>query len=78
VARNVLLYVPFGTLGMLALGRGDARGALRVAGVAMLFSLGVETLQLYTVDRVASLTDVVSAGVGAIAGAAPFALGRAR
>jgi glycopeptide antibiotics resistance protein len=69
VLRNVTLYVPFGFLGMRALGRSDARGIARVAATAIVFSLGVESLQLYTVDRVASLTDIVSAALGTIAGA---------
>ncbi len=69
VARNVALYVPFGALGMLALRRSDFRGVVRVAGVAILFSFGNEAFQLYTVDRVASLTDIVSAAVGSAIGA---------
>lgn len=68
VARNVALYVPFGMFGMLALGRSDVRGVLRVTLIALVFSFGVEALQLYTVDRVASLTDIVSAVVGTAAG----------
>lgn len=70
VARNVAVYIPFGALGLLALGRLDWRGVLRVAGVALLFSFANEALQLYTVDRVASLTDIVSACAGASIGAA--------
>jgi glycopeptide antibiotics resistance protein len=73
VVRNVALYVPFGFLGMRALGRTDARGVLRVAAIAAIFSLGVESQQLYTIDRVASLTDIVSAALGSIAGAAAAA-----
>ena len=74
VVRNVALYVPFGVLGMLALGRGDPRGVARVTALAVLFSFANEALQLYTVDRVASLTDIVSAVVGTIAGASLVAL----
>jgi VanZ family protein len=69
VARNVALYVPFGVLGMLALGRSSARGVLRVTGLAVIFSFANEAFQLYTADRVASLTDIVSAGVGTASGA---------
>jgi VanZ family protein len=74
VARNVALYVPFGIFGMLSLRRSDARGVARVTAIAILFSVAVEALQLYTVDRVASLTDIVSAGVGTASGAALAAL----
>jgi VanZ family protein len=69
VARNVALYVPFGAIGILALRRRDARGVIRVVGIAVLFSVAVETMQLYTTNRVASLTDVVSAAVGTATGA---------
>jgi VanZ family protein len=74
VARNVAVYIPFGALGMLALGRLDRRGVVRVAGVAILFSFANEAVQLYTVDRVASLTDIVSAAAGASIGAAAVAV----
>ena len=74
VARNVALYVPFGMFGMLALGRSDLRGLARITIVAMIFSLANEALQLYTVDRVASLTDIVSAAVGTSMGASIVAL----
>jgi glycopeptide antibiotics resistance protein len=69
IARNVALYIPFGVFGMRALERADARGIVRVAGIAVLFSFAVEALQLYTVDRVASLTDIASAAVGTSVGA---------
>lgn len=74
VARNVALYVPFGLFGMYALRRSDGRGILRVATIAILFSLANEALQLYTVDRVASLTDILSAAAGTVAGASMVAL----
>jgi VanZ family protein len=68
VARNVALYIPFGVFGMLSLGRSDARGVLRVMAIAVTFSLAVEALQLYTADRVASLTDILSAAAGTCIG----------
>lgn len=68
-ARNMLVYVPFGIIGMFALRRSDTRGVVRVTAIAALFSLTIETLQLYTIDRVASVTDVVWAVVGTAAGA---------
>jgi glycopeptide antibiotics resistance protein len=73
IAVNVGLYVPFGVCGMLALRRTDARGVWRVTIIALLFSFAVESLQLYTADRVASLTDIVSACVGTLAGASAAA-----
>jgi VanZ family protein len=69
VAKNVALYVPFGALGMLTLGRTDVRGVARLVAIALLFSFSVAALQLYTADRVGSLTDIASAAVGTSAGA---------
>ena len=69
IAQNVALYVPFGFFGILTLRRTGRRGVLRVTAIALLFSAVVETLQLYTADRVASVTDIVSAGVGTAFGA---------
>ena len=74
VFRNVLLYVPFGALGVLSFRdtypRHRFRLALRIVGVALLFSASNEALQLYTADRVGSLTDIVSAFAGSAIGAA--------
>jgi VanZ family protein len=72
VAINILLYVAFGVLGWLSM-RGGYRGhGLRLAGrvvlLALLFSASNEAFQLYTVDRIASLTDIVSAVIGAFLG----------
>ena len=69
VAKNIALYVPFGVFGMLTLGRSDVRGMARVTTIALLFSFLVEALQLYTADRVGSLTDIASAAVGTASGA---------
>lgn len=71
LAQNVLLYLPFGVFGALTL-RAHRQSALaaelEVAGIALLFSLFVEVIQLYTVERIASLTDVFAATIGAAAG----------
>ena len=79
VAVNVLLYVAFGVLGTLALRdayhRHWARLVLRITVLAVLFSATNEVFQLYTVDRVASLTDIASAAAGAAIGASMFAAG---
>jgi glycopeptide antibiotics resistance protein len=78
VAINIALYVPFGICGMVTLRRADGRGVARVTAIALLFSFLVEALQLYTADRVASVTDIGSAGVGTVAGAALVVLWRSR
>jgi VanZ family protein len=68
VVRNVASYIPFGIFGLFALRRSDLRGAMRVIAIALLFSIANEALQLYTNDRVASVTDVISAGAGTLIG----------
>ena len=72
VILNVLLYVPFGALGVLSLRDGYPRHWLRLVArlvlLAVIFSAANEALQLYTIDRVASLTDILSAGVGSLTG----------
>jgi VanZ family protein len=80
VAINVLLYVAFGALGALSM-RDTYRShwlrpVLRLVALAVLFSAVNETLQLYTIDRVASLTDIGSAALGALIGAASIVGGR--
>jgi VanZ family protein len=68
VARNVAVYVVFGVLGMLSVPGARARVS-RITIAALLLSLAVEALQLYTTDRVASLTDIASAAAGSLLGA---------
>ena len=71
VAQNVLLFLPFGFLGVLALNRPGTSRILTVAKVAALtaaVSAGVETLQLFTLDRTTSFTDVVASTIGAVVG----------
>ena len=76
VVITIALYVPFGLFGMLALGRSDVRGIVRVSLIALIFSAAVEASQLYTVDRVGSLTDIVCAVVGCVVGAATVVMVR--
>jgi VanZ family protein len=82
VARNVLIYVAFGALGVLSMRdtyrRHWARLVIRVAGLAMLFAASNEALQLYTNDRVASLTDIASAVAGAVIGGVALSAWRPR
>ena len=82
VAQNVLVYLPFGVFGVLSFSdsqpaRRSSEGAkvghwlrpvIRVTGLAILFAASNEAMQLYTLDRVASLIDIASAAIGAAAG----------
>jgi glycopeptide antibiotics resistance protein len=79
--QNVMLFIPFGVLGGLACRRTFASRAAMVAAVTAAgasLSLAVETLQLLTTDRVASLSDVMTNGLGALAGVLVAEEGRRR
>ena len=67
--QNVLLFVPFGALGMLGAVRG--RRLLRlmaVTALALALSTSVEALQLMTTDRVSSVADIWTNTLGAFLG----------
>lgn len=71
LSLNVLAYVPFGFFAVLsALSRLGATGAaLGAAVLGVLLSLSMECLQQLTATRVASNLDLLSNGLGALAGA---------
>jgi VanZ family protein len=69
--QNILLFLPFGVLGVLS-APARARRWRRVVMVTILgaaLSVAVETLQLFTADRVSSLSDVATNTIGACLGA---------
>ena len=80
VAQNVLIYVAFGVFGVLSLRDTYPRHWLRlvgrIIGLAILFSASNEALQLYTLDRVASVIDIASAAIGAAVGGIAIAVSR--
>jgi VanZ family protein len=70
MVQNVVLFAPFGALTVATLSRRRLAVAVcggAVAGFAL--SVTVETLQLFTVDRVTSLNDVATDTTGAVLGA---------
>ena len=71
LVQNILLYVPFGALAALSMGAVPVRRpAIGLAVLtAIVMSLTVESLQLFMVDRTASIIDVIAAAIGATAGA---------
>lgn len=72
IAQNVMLYVPFGTIGVWALQRdATSRTALcvRVVAIAFVYSSTMELLQMFSALRTASPLDVIANVVGAGAGA---------
>ncbi len=70
VVQNVLLFAPFGVFGTLTLRQRRVRMPPIAGGVVIAagFSLLVEILQLYTVDRTGSVVDILAAVSGAAAG----------
>lgn len=71
VVQNILLFLPFGALGVLA--GGTRRPWIRVLWITALggaLSCLVESLQLLTSDRIASIGDVVFNTGGTLIGAA--------
>lgn len=70
---NVALFVPFGVLGILAGPRLDRTESRRrvvfVAALGVLLSVGVETAQAFTRNRIPSSADLLANSVGALSGA---------
>jgi glycopeptide antibiotics resistance protein len=70
--QNVLLFLPFGVFGVLAIGDRVRWAVTRIAivtGLAALLSVSIETLQLFITDRTTSVSDAVTNTVGAFGGA---------
>src|SRR5262245_60151754 len=69
--QNIVLFVPFGVLGVAAAGRDRAglRRAFTVTALGAGLSLGVEGFQLFTNDRVTSTSDLAANTFGALIGA---------
>ena len=71
MVQNILLFVPFGTLGYLVKLRKRSGYVLNGAIVVLLglcISLCVEALQLFTQDRITSMTDLIMNTIGAWTG----------
>jgi VanZ family protein len=78
VVQNVLLFIPFGLLGMSTLRRGPfIVRLLLVTLLGALLSAGVEALQLFTVDRTTSIADLITNSTGAFLGAVLWPLAAA-
>jgi len=77
VVQNVLLFVPFGIFGTLTLRQRRRTGAsvAAVTALAVLLSASVEALQLFTLDRTSSFSDICANTIGAMCGAAAAVIG---
>ena len=73
VALDVVFFLPFGVIGGLAQKRASiqprARRLLAVTLLGFLLSMGIETLQVFTRDRIPSSADLVANTLGATLGA---------
>ena len=72
IAQNVLLYIPFGMLGVWAFRRSLPRppaSYLSIVGLAFAYSSAMELLQMRFAARIASPLDVISNCGGAFIGA---------
>lgn len=69
VVANVLLFLPLGFLYPLTRPARDEPTPFRVLLLGLILSGGIETIQLFEHDRVASLIDVLTNGSGALLGA---------
>jgi len=72
-AQNILLYVPFGLFGYLALAgrvRSPVGCVALVTTAAALLSAASETMQLFTIDRTSSTSDFTANTFGALGAAA--------
>lgn len=69
--QNILLFVPFGVLGMLSSRkpRPTIGSVLLVTLLGLALSVTVETLQLFTADRITSTSDLLTNTIGAFLGA---------
>jgi glycopeptide antibiotics resistance protein len=73
VVQNILLFIPFGALGMVsAMPGGRLRRLAAVTALGLGLSVAVEAAQLLTADRVTSLADVMANTVGTVLGAVAF------
>ena len=71
VALNVLAYVPLGTLACLAFRPSNAipRAILKATALGAVFSVAMESMQLFVPGRVASMYDTLANASGALWGA---------
>jgi len=77
--QNLLLFVPFGAAAVWALGgHRPTRHIVSVVLLACALSIGAESIQLLTTDRISSLADVVANTGGALTGALTAMLVRKR
>lgn len=69
IVQNILLFMPFGFLGMLAEKKSNISTLLKITLSGALLSGFVETAQLITTDRTTSITDLITNTVGTLIGA---------
>jgi glycopeptide antibiotics resistance protein len=68
IVQNILLFLPFGFFGFLALSSTYPVRIVLVTVIGALFSTTIEILQLLTIDRTTSVTDLVTNTTGTFFG----------
>ena len=69
IVQNILLFLPFGFFGFFSVKQKAFNAILAVTSLGVLLSVIVETLQLFTLDRLTGTTDIVTNSFGSFAGA---------
>ncbi len=69
VAQNIMLFLPFGFLGFLSIQEERKDRIARITFIGAIFSLSIEILQLFTINRTTSVTDLVVNTIGTFFGA---------
>jgi glycopeptide antibiotics resistance protein len=69
IAQNILFFIPFGFLGALSLTQNRGGNRIRKTVIlGLLLSATVELLQIFTIDRTTSLTDIATNATGCLIG----------
>jgi VanZ family protein len=72
VVANVLLFIPLGFLYRLARRNAHRHSALQVLWIGAVVSMGIESAQLFEIERYTSVLDVTTNALGAWIGALAF------
>ena len=68
ILQNILFFVPFGFLGFFSVNYRRKRRILIVTFLGSLLSLSVEILQIFTLNRTTSVSDLITNTVGTVIG----------
>lgn len=69
IVQNILFFLPFGFIGFFSMTLKKAFNIIIITFLGFLLSLSVEILQLFTIDRISSMTDILTNTGGTLLGA---------